>query len=74
MQGLNGLKYFSTIVAVTTRTKYFSTIVTTTAFTRNRSIEWRIIAWIASGIAAVASTYWDLVLDWGLNVILRTVG
>lgn len=57
MQGLNGLKYFATIVAVTTRTVY----------SRSRdSTEWYIIAWVASGVAAASGTYWDLVLDWGL--------
>lgn len=55
-QGLNGLKYFATIVAVTTRT----------AYSRSHSTGWKVVAWIASIIAAVSSTYWDLVLDWGL--------
>lgn len=57
MQGLNGLKYLATIVAVCTRI----------AFTRNKhSIAWKVVAGIASTIAAVVSTYWDIVLDWGL--------
>ncbi|KAM7487467.1 hypothetical protein LguiB_024951 [Lonicera macranthoides] len=56
MQGLNGLKYFSTIVAIATRT----------AFSLNRGIGWRIIAGIASAIAMIFGTYWDLVIDWGL--------
>ncbi|KAH7857419.1 hypothetical protein Vadar_012502 [Vaccinium darrowii] len=56
MQGLNGLKYFSTIVAVCMRT----------AYTLNRGNTWRILAWIASVIAAIFGTYWDLVIDWGL--------
>ncbi|KAK1390601.1 phosphate transporter PHO1-like [Heracleum sosnowskyi] len=55
-QGWNGMKYFATIVAVTTRT----------AYTRSHTIEWKVIAWITSGIAAAYSTYWDLVHDWGL--------
>ncbi|KAL8104622.1 phosphate transporter PHO1 homolog 3-like [Apium graveolens] len=55
-QGLNGLKYFATIVAVTTRI----------AYSRNKSTGWNAVAWIASIIAAVSSTYWDLVWDWGL--------
>ncbi|KAL7091365.1 hypothetical protein ACP275_12G100900 [Erythranthe tilingii] len=55
MQGYNGLKYFSTIVAVSTRT----------AYTLNNGIGWKIVAWIASIIAAVTSTYWDIVIDWG---------
>lgn len=56
MQGYNGLKYFSTIVAVSTRT----------AYTLNKGPGWRLIAWIASVIATIASTYWDIVIDWGL--------
>ncbi|XP_022776823.1 phosphate transporter PHO1 homolog 3 isoform X2 [Durio zibethinus] len=56
MQGLNGLKYFLTIVAVCLRT----------AFSINKVIGWRIIAWIFSAIAAIFCTYWDLVYDWGL--------
>lgn len=55
-QGLNGLKYFSTIVAVCART----------AYTLNHSPAWNVIAWITSAFAAIFSTYWDLVLDWGL--------
>ncbi|KAL7132800.1 hypothetical protein ABFS83_12G098500 [Erythranthe nasuta] len=55
MQGYNGLKYFSTIVAVSTRT----------AYTLNKGIGWKIVAWIASVVAAVTSTYWDIVIDWG---------
>ncbi|KAM7493903.1 hypothetical protein LguiB_028512 [Lonicera macranthoides] len=56
MQGLNGLKYFLTIIAISTRT----------AFTLSNANHWKIIAWIASAIAVIFSTYWDLVLDWGL--------
>ncbi|KAH7857740.1 hypothetical protein Vadar_016033 [Vaccinium darrowii] len=56
MQGLNGLKYFSTIVAVCMRT----------ASSLSGATSWNILAWIASIIAAIASTYWDIVLDWGL--------
>ncbi|XP_017221657.1 phosphate transporter PHO1 homolog 3 [Daucus carota subsp. sativus] len=55
-QGLNGLKYLATIVAVTTRI----------AYSRDKSAGWNIVAWIASIIAAFSSTYWDLVWDWGL--------
>ncbi|CBI40818.3 unnamed protein product, partial [Vitis vinifera] len=29
-------------------------------------MRWRIVAWVSSAIAAIASTYWDLVFDWGL--------
>ncbi|KAK1401322.1 hypothetical protein POM88_000927 [Heracleum sosnowskyi] len=57
MQGLNGLKYFAIIVAVTTRTAY--------SHSRD-STEWYIIAWVASGVASASGTYWDHVLDWGL--------
>ena len=56
MQGYNGLKYFSTIVAVSLRT----------AYSLNGGLVWRIAAIISSGIAAIFSTYWDLVFDWGL--------
>ncbi|KAH7858067.1 hypothetical protein Vadar_019627 [Vaccinium darrowii] len=56
MQGLNGLKYFSTVVAVCMRT----------AYSISGATHWNILAWIASVIAAIASTYWDLVIDWGL--------
>lgn len=56
MQGYNGLKYFSTIVAVCMRT----------AYSRTNSSTWKVLAWIFSAIAAIVSTYWDLVIDWGL--------
>ncbi|KAL3631188.1 Phosphate transporter PHO1 3 [Castilleja foliolosa] len=57
MQGYNGLKYLSTIVAVSTRT----------AYTLNRgSASWKLTAWATSIIATVVSTYWDIVIDWGL--------
>ncbi|KAF5206406.1 Phosphate transporter pho1-like protein [Thalictrum thalictroides] len=56
MQGYNGLKYFSTVVAVLMRT----------AYSRRRSQVWWIMALITSIIATVFSTYWDLIVDWGL--------
>ncbi|KAL5722927.1 Phosphate transporter PHO1 3 [Ranunculus cassubicifolius] len=56
MQGYNGLKYFSTIIAVCLRT----------AYSRNKSVTWLVLAWIFSIISAIVSTYWDLVIDWGL--------
>jgi hypothetical protein len=56
MQGYNGLKYFLTIVAVCLRT----------AYSLNKGVSWRAIAWIFSAIATIFSTYWDLVFDWGL--------
>ncbi|KAL0385851.1 UNVERIFIED_CONTAM: Phosphate transporter [Sesamum radiatum] len=55
-QGYNGLKYLSTIVAVCART----------AYTLNRGGTWKLVAWIASIIATIYSTYWDIVMDWGL--------
>ncbi|XP_059068954.1 phosphate transporter PHO1 homolog 10 [Cryptomeria japonica] len=56
MQGYNALKYFSTIVAVVMRTAYSQT----------KREGWRIMSFFMSSIAAVVSTYWDLVIDWGL--------
>ncbi|KHN33987.1 phosphate transporter PHO1 homolog 3-like [Glycine soja] len=56
MQGYNGLKYFLTIIAVCLRT----------AYSLNNSMVWMVLAMIFSIFAAVASTYWDLVIDWGL--------
>ncbi|XVE91535.1 hypothetical protein REPUB_Repub01dG0018100 [Reevesia pubescens] len=56
VQGYNGLKYFLTILAVCLRT----------AYSLNKGIGWRIIAWIVSAIAAIFCTYWDFVYDWGL--------
>ncbi|CAN1187784.1 Phosphate transporter PHO1 homolog 3 [Linum perenne] len=54
MQGVNGLKYFVTIVAVTLRTANL-----------NGSVGWRVTVSF-SVIAAIGGTYWDLVYDWGL--------
>ncbi|KAF9674411.1 hypothetical protein SADUNF_Sadunf10G0124500 [Salix dunnii] len=56
MQGYNGLKYFLTIVAVCLRT----------AYSINKGVGWRAIAWTFSVIAAVIGIYWDVVFDWGL--------
>lgn len=56
MQGYNGLKYFSTIVAVLTRT----------AYNLNKGKGWWVMAWVTSAIAATIGTYWDIVIDWGL--------
>ncbi|CAA3021115.1 phosphate transporter PHO1 homolog 3-like [Olea europaea subsp. europaea] len=56
MHGLNGLKYFSTILAVSTRT----------AYTLNNGNVWKLVAWITSANATIFSTYWDIVIDWGL--------
>ncbi|KAJ6350591.1 hypothetical protein OIU78_006697 [Salix suchowensis] len=57
MQGYNGLKYFLTIVAVCLRT----------AYDLNHAVGWRALAWFFSAIAAIISTYWDLVFDWGAS-------
>uniref|UniRef100_A0A7N0TA21 Uncharacterized protein n=1 Tax=Kalanchoe fedtschenkoi TaxID=63787 RepID=A0A7N0TA21_KALFE len=56
-EGLNALKYLSTIVAVLFRTaneRYAG------RFTL------RIIVWTTSVVATVFNTYWDIVKDWGL--------
>ncbi|XP_076941750.1 phosphate transporter PHO1 homolog 3-like [Bidens hawaiensis] len=55
-QALNGLKYFSTIAAVVTRTIY----------SQRRGITLKIISASTSGVATIFSTYWDIVMDWGL--------
>ncbi|KAG5522412.1 hypothetical protein RHGRI_034556 [Rhododendron griersonianum] len=55
-QGFNGLKYLSAIVAICMRT----------AHTLYGGGRWNLLAWIASVIAVIFSTYWDLVVDWGL--------
>ncbi|KAK1432881.1 hypothetical protein QVD17_09783 [Tagetes erecta] len=55
-QAMNGLKYLSTIAAVVTRTIY----------TQNRGTTLKIVAASTSGVATIFSTYWDLVMDWGL--------
>ncbi|MCL7024022.1 hypothetical protein MKW94_016712 [Papaver nudicaule] len=56
MQGINGLKFLSIIGAVLMRT----------AYSKWHGMGWWVMAWISSVIAAVAATYWDLVVDWGL--------
>ncbi|KAK6798636.1 hypothetical protein RDI58_006339 [Solanum bulbocastanum] len=50
MQGLNGLKYFSTIVALVMRTLY----------SQKGGTFWRVMAASTSGVTTVANTYWDL--------------
>nr|XP_043614559.1 phosphate transporter PHO1 homolog 3-like [Erigeron canadensis] len=55
-QALNGLKYFSTIIAVVSRTVY----------DQRKGTTLKIIAASTSGIATIFSTYWDLIMDWGL--------
>ncbi|CDY33781.1 BnaA09g45870D [Brassica napus] len=56
-QGYNGIKYLLTIVAVCLRTAY--------SFHKG-NIAWRMVAAISSAAAAIFSTYWDFVHDWGL--------
>ncbi|XP_031254142.1 phosphate transporter PHO1 homolog 9-like [Pistacia vera] len=53
---VNGLKYFSTIVAVATRT----------TFAQIKTGNMMIAAAVTSVFATCLSTYWDLVKDWGL--------
>ncbi|CAB4274989.1 unnamed protein product [Prunus armeniaca] len=55
-QGLNGLKYFSTILAVAMRT----------SFDLKKGMTWKILAITSSAVATIVSTYWDIVIDWGL--------
>ncbi|KAI3910189.1 hypothetical protein MKW92_026725 [Papaver armeniacum] len=55
-QVYNGLKYLLTIIAVLMRT----------AFDLEKGTSWRAVAIISSAIAAIMSTYWDIVKDWGL--------
>ncbi|KAI9154367.1 hypothetical protein LWI28_025180 [Acer negundo] len=53
---LNALRYFSTIVAVSTRTIY-----------ELRTGQTLLIMAISSSVVAtIANTYWDIVIDWGL--------
>lgn len=67
VHGYNGLRYFTTIVAVIIRT----------AFEFRRKIAWKVLALMSSALAAIANTYWDIVVDWGLlqrrskNLFLR---
>lgn len=56
MHGFNGLKYFSTIVAVLIRT----------AFELKKGMTWLVLALVSSSIAVMLNTYWDIVVDWGL--------
>ncbi|XP_073144667.1 phosphate transporter PHO1 homolog 9-like isoform X2 [Henckelia pumila] len=56
MQGLNGLKYFSTVAALVIRTIYDF----------RRGTFWKIMAASSSGVTTIFNTYWDIVMDWGL--------
>lgn len=55
-QGLNALKYLSTIVALAMRTMY----------DQKKGSFWRVMAASTSGVTTIYSTYWDVVFDWGL--------
>ncbi|CAA0823386.1 Phosphate transporter PHO1 homolog 3 [Striga hermonthica] len=55
-QFFNGLKYFSTVVALVMRTMY----------SLRRQTYWRVLAASTSGVTTVYNTYWDIVIDWGL--------
>lgn len=61
MQGLNALKYFSTVVALVLRSLY-----DITRQNGSPSTLWRIMAATTSGITTIYNTYWDIVVDWGL--------
>ncbi|XP_027347383.1 phosphate transporter PHO1 homolog 3-like isoform X2 [Abrus precatorius] len=56
MQGYNAFKYFLTIAAVCLRT----------AYSLDKGMGWKVLAWMFSVSTAIFSTYWDLVIDWGL--------
>ncbi|KAG9153773.1 hypothetical protein Leryth_005887 [Lithospermum erythrorhizon] len=56
MQGINGLKYMSTIVALVMRTSY----------DMYKGWNLKVLAALTSTIATVYNTYWDVVIDWGL--------
>lgn len=57
MNGYNGLKYISALVAISVRTAY--------SLHRGK-INWNMMAWIFSAIAVIYGIYCDLVVDWGL--------
>ncbi|OMO79339.1 hypothetical protein CCACVL1_13742 [Corchorus capsularis] len=57
-QGLNALKYFSTIAALALRTIY--------QFQTQKTITWLVLAAASSSVATIYNTYWDIVIDWGL--------
>ncbi|GAA0166178.1 secondary carrier transporter [Lithospermum erythrorhizon] len=56
LQGLNSLKYLSTIIALVLRTLYDVRKGTTL----------KIMAAVSSGLTTIVNTYWDVVIDWGL--------
>ncbi|WCJ25701.1 EXS (ERD1/XPR1/SYG1) family protein [Euphorbia peplus] len=56
VQAYNSLKYLSTIIAVAMKTSY----------ELNKTTNWLILTAVTSGFATIISTYWDIVIDWGL--------
>ncbi|KFK33778.1 hypothetical protein AALP_AA5G058900 [Arabis alpina] len=56
LQGLNSLKYMSTILAVAART----------IFEVKKGTYWLTVAVTTSSIATLFNTYWDIFKDWGL--------
>ncbi|KAL5811983.1 hypothetical protein ACOSQ3_026933 [Xanthoceras sorbifolium] len=56
MQGYNAVKYLMAIIAISSRSVY----------SLYMGMGWKIVAGLSSAIAAIYSTYWDLVVDWGL--------
>ncbi|XP_073122020.1 phosphate transporter PHO1 homolog 9-like [Henckelia pumila] len=55
-QGYNSLKYFSTVVALVSRT----------IDEQRPGAFWKIFASSSSGLTTIFNTYWDVVIDWGL--------
>ncbi|KAI3966953.1 hypothetical protein MKW92_040420 [Papaver armeniacum] len=56
MQGINGFKYLSIVLAVSM----------TTAYGKHNTTALWVMAWISAIISAAVAIYWDLVFDWGL--------
>lgn len=57
MHGLNGLKYFSIVVAL---------VMKTGNELKMGMMTWKIMAMVSSAVATIFATYWDIVIDWGL--------
>ncbi|KAF5479497.1 hypothetical protein F2P56_000310 [Juglans regia] len=57
MHGLNGLKYFSIVVAL---------VMKTGNELKMGMMTWKIMAIVSSAVATIFATYWDIVIDWGL--------
>ncbi|XP_050203478.1 phosphate transporter PHO1 homolog 3-like [Mercurialis annua] len=60
MQAVNGGKYFITMVAISLRT------AEKLNDPMDKGSVWKLPALIVSVLAAIVSTYWDVVYDWGL--------